>query len=314
MGLLILLSAGLAVLVIAGTFCVVRGMLHPPRRTYAFTLARKLPSDPVELGLIGTETTFNFRDGTRSPAWIFEGRAPDGPVIIITHGWSSGRYPSLNRAALVTRFASRVVLYDMRGHGDSTAPCCRMGTTEVEDLLAIMDQVAEKDRPVVLYGSSMGAGISIAAAARGQDQRIAAVIAEGPYRFLLTPLIAQMKRRKFPTFPFAKLAWWHVRFWLGGFDDYDRAGLAARLRCPLLVLHGEKDDVCDITTSREIASAAADAAFVEIPEAHHSDLAWVDEARYLDAVAALMTRITHVAAEWVTGKSSTPSGVLTAAG
>ena len=291
MGLLILLASGLALIVAAGTLWVVRGMLHPPRKTYAFALAKQLPADPTDLGLSAENATFTFRDGFATGGWRIEGQSPDGPVILLTHGWSSSRYMVLPRAALVAQFASQVVLYDMRGHGDSTAPACHMGTTEADDLLTVLDQVGAGNRPIVLFGTSMGAGISIVAAARDESDRIKAVIAEGPYRYLLTPLIAHMKRHKFPTFPFATLAWWHVRFWLGGFEGYDRALHAAKLRCPLLLLHGSRDDVCRVDMARQIAGAAPDATFVEIPEAGHSDLPSVNEAMYLEAVEALMRRV-----------------------
>ena len=121
--------------------------------------------------------------------------------MILSHGWNSFRYGSLVRVGLLTPFVSQFVVYDLRGHGQSTATTSRLGTTEADDLLEIIDQLDDHDAPVVLFGTSMGAGTAIAAAAtlRGRGgKRIAAVIAEGPYRHFREPIVGQLRCRRIP--------------------------------------------------------------------------------------------------------------------
>ena len=284
MGLLILLAEGLGLVVVVGTAWIIHAMTHPQRKTYAFALARRIPADPSDVGLKAHEITFNLRDGTASPGWLIEGRRADGPVVIVSHGWNSSRYQAISRAPLLADIASQVVLYDLRGHGDSTASSCRMGMVEVDDLISVMDQVSTDGKPVVLFGASMGAGISIAAAARDGSQKVAGVIAEGVYRHLLEPLRAHLKGLKLPSFPFAHLASCYIESCRGRFGEFDRARFAACLECPLLVLHGSDDPVCGIEAAQRIAEAAPKGELVVIEGGGHADLAEVDRGRYLDAI------------------------------
>jgi pimeloyl-ACP methyl ester carboxylesterase len=53
---------------------------------------------------------------------------------------------------------------------------------------------------------------------------------------------------------------------------FDRAAQARELACPLLVIHGEQDEVCPVEDGRAIAGAAQDSTLVVIPGAGHHGL------------------------------------------
>ena len=157
-----------------------------------------------------------------------------------------------------------------------------------------MGQLDDQETPVVLFGKSMGAGVSIEAAALANGrcrQRIAAVIAESVYRHFREPIAGQLRCRNLPSFPLSHLATAFLAARLGGLGHFDRAVLAARLACPLLVLHGAADPVCPITSARQIASQAPDGQIVEFPDGGHSNLALVDELAYIEAIETFMTSI-----------------------
>lgn len=80
----------------------------------------------------------------------------------------------------------RLVAVDMRGHGrsprwDGEDLARRPGTVMTEDVLAVLDPLAEQATGgrVALVGHSMGAAVAVAAAARRPD-RVAGVVAEDP--------------------------------------------------------------------------------------------------------------------------------------
>ncbi len=290
MGLLNLFAAAAGLLVLAGSAVVVGRLQNPQRKTYAFALAHGLPTDPADLGLVSTERTFRFADGSKTVGWVIEGAKASGPVVIISHGWNSCRYGSLVRVPLLMRFASRLVVYDLRGHGESTAPTSRLGTTEADDLLQLVDQLDDLQTPVVLFGSSMGAGTAIAAAAKG-SARIAAVIAEGPYRYFREPIAGRLRCSQLPTFPLSHLATAFMAVRLGGLRRFDRAALAAGIPCPLLVLHGSADPVCRLDSARQIADAAPAGQLVVFPGAGHGNLAMFNESAYIDAMTTFMATL-----------------------
>jgi len=300
LGVLNLFIFAAVLLVGVGTIALIYATLHPKRKTYAYALAVGLPTDPGELGMEYVEHQFRFADGSTTQGWSIQGAAPSGPIVIISHGWNSSRYGALLRVAMLAPYASRVVVYDLRGHGDSTASTAGMGVAEVDDLACLIEQLdvsgtgvpGAKEVPVVLYGSSMGAGISIAVAGSAPNPvagRIIGVIADGPYRYFLEPMIGQLRARKLPAFPCAWLAraYWSLR--VGGLGGYDRVGYARRLDGALLVLHGTADPICRFESGKQIAAAANSGRLVAFEGGGHGDLVAVDQTLYEQSLEAFFS-------------------------
>ncbi len=221
--------------------------------------------------------TWTFRSRGRDlPVWDVPGDDPDGPVVIFSHGWGDSRIGALTRAPAFLPLTSRLIMWDMPGHGEAPGRCT-LGTHEAHDLLALVERVSDARRGVVLFGWSLGAVVSIRAAARAGAQ-VHAVIAEGPYRLAQTPARNVMRLRGLP--------WkWNVGavFAIVGLDfgvgvrwrGFDVAEHAARLSCPLLVIHGAEDSVCPVEDGREIAAAAKQGAFVAVEGGQHFGL-WTE--------------------------------------
>lgn len=291
MGLFILFAVAIAVIIAVGTLMLIRGLTHPPRLTYAVALARQMPTEPAELGLTAEERTFVFADGAKAPGWIIQGQASQGPALVITHGFGDSRLALLGRIPPLLPLFSRIVVYDLRGHGDSSYPISRLGGREPDDVLEVISQALGSE-PVVLLGISMGAGFTIAAAERAtQEANIVGVVVEGPYRWPMQPVAKFFERRGIPAQPFCKLAEWHIQFWHGGFGVYDRAALASRLKVPLLVLHGEHDPICPPEAGREIAAAAKRGRYVEFPAGRHCDLHDNHSERYDQAIREFVSEL-----------------------
>ncbi len=291
MEIFILLATAAGLTVVAATVGLIYTMEHPERRTLAYALAKRMPTDPSQLGVAYSETTVTLPDAATTPVWILEGAQPEGPLVVITHGWSASRYNALMRAVLYLQYASKLVIYDMRGHGESTAQTCTLGRLEPGDLLSILDQTNLQQRPVVLVGISMGAGITIAAAAdrEARKHNITGVMIEGPYRYPMEPVVGHLRCRRWPPYPMVWLADAYYRLRIPGYERYDRALHAAQLRCPLVILHGSDDPICPIDSAKAIADAAPLGRFVPIEGAGHSDLFERDEPLYRQAIRDLFT-------------------------
>ncbi|GAC1307611.1 MAG: alpha/beta fold hydrolase [Acidimicrobiales bacterium] len=99
----------------------------------------------------GTERTVAMSDG----AVLAVTDAGDGPLVVCAHGWTEVRgIWSLTASALLTR-GHRVVMYDQRGHGESSVggdgiTIERLGRDLAELLVALDAQEA------ILVGHSMG--------------------------------------------------------------------------------------------------------------------------------------------------------------
>jgi pimeloyl-ACP methyl ester carboxylesterase len=312
-GLALLLAAGWVLFALSVIGHTIGRLTRPPRRTYASAVSRGRPGDPSELPVPREFRSWTFRSrGRDMPAWEiacggedFGGvnrERPDGSpsgtgrerTFILTHGWGDSRIGGLSRIEFFAPLASRLILWDMPGHGESPG-VCSLGTGEVDDLLALIEHSCGPGEDVVLVGWSLGAGVSIAAArlASGNDgaagARIVGVIAESPYRLAATPAKNVLRERRMPYRWNVPAALWCIGVEAGvgiRWRGFDRAGLAARLQCPLLVIHGEEDAISPLEDGRAIASAARGGEVVAIPGAGHHGI-WTDAASASIAGAAV---------------------------
>lgn len=287
-------------------FLTARRLAHPPRRGYGSQVARGLPGDPSELA-----RPLDFREWTlkqfyNAPVWEITGENPDGPVLIFTHGWGHARHDILERLDAVRDLVSAVVAWDLPAHGDHPGRRSMLGASEwlgVEQLISKMhcedldakeeelealgdwddldddfDRHPEPGSPrIILWGWSMGAGISIEAATEAPN-RVSGVIAEAAYALPITPARNVLRLARLPH----RLTLRPALFLLGlsrakgpTWVGFNRRDLASDLKQPLLVLHGSEDEVSPVEDGRAIAAAAPDATLIEIESAHHRDL-WTD--------------------------------------
>lgn len=223
--------------------------------------------------------------GDACAAWLYpatEGAA-EAPVVVMAHGLSGTRRDSLGPFA--ERFAAggiAALLFDHRGFGDSNGePDLFHPRRQLEDWRAAIELArslpgVDPER-VATFGSSMGGGNALAAAA--DDRRIAAAVSQVPFidilrqahrsppRVVARSLIAAALGRHLPAVgqpdeaalinaPGGEAGWRHVvaigedsrwrnrvsARWLLG-RPYRPARHAARLHCPWLVCVGEADRV-----------------------------------------------------------------------
>lgn len=253
-------------------------LTHPPRRTAGTALGQGRPVDPSRLtpARVFAEWSITHR-GVTCPVWDITGDDPSGPVIIFSHGWGDSRIGALSRVQALAPHASRLIAWDMPGHGDAGG-ACTLGTREVDALLTLLSQLAStRDQPqrVVLFGWSMGAGVSIAAASKmpaaasdsiGANVHIVGVIAESAYRDAPTPARNVLATQNLPhrSNLVPALACIGMDAGVGNAltrrdPRFDRENLARTLRergISVLILHGDADPISPVADARAIADAA----------------------------------------------------------
>lgn len=134
-------------------------------------------SVPYEAVPARRELTVVSADGTR--VHVEEYGPADGPTVVLSHGWTCS---TLFWAPVVRLLAGdhRVVAYDQRGHGRSSAPVTRGGYGTgvlADDLEAVLEAVVPEGERAVLAGHSMGGMTIMAASGRAAVRdRTAAVL------------------------------------------------------------------------------------------------------------------------------------------
>lgn len=270
-GVAVLLAIGGLVYAVALCVLIAWRLRHPPRRTYASALARSQPTEPGELSPPLRFESWSFRSrGVELPAWDMKGRDSNGPTVIFTPGWGDSRIGALPRAAQLAPHASRLIAWDPPGLGEAPGTCS-LGVGEVDDLLALIEHVGP--RPIVLYGWSLGAGVSIAAASRPGAGSVIGVVAEAPYRYPVTPARNVLRGSSLPHGVSLDGAMWICG--LGGRRRFDRVLDAEKVACPLLVIHGEHDAISPPADGRLVAQAARSGSFACVFGGDHNRL-WTD--------------------------------------
>src|SRR5688572_22262621 len=146
LGLLILLAIALALLMALLVTMLAWQMVHPPRHTAGWALARGLPCDPNDLKLTFEEWWLDRPSGIRLPVWEIAGQRSEvrGPrsadalgelTAVFVHGWGHARVDSLQRIEPFLPLVYRIVVYDLRGHGEATGSASTLGDREDDDLL-----------------------------------------------------------------------------------------------------------------------------------------------------------------------------------
>jgi pimeloyl-ACP methyl ester carboxylesterase len=229
-------------------------------------------------------------NGETCAAWLYPAadrarRAPggDSPVVVMAHGLSGTRRDRLG--AFAERFADAgiaALLFDHRGFGESGGePDLFEPARQLEDwraAIAFARSLPGIDpERVATFGSSMGGGNALAAAAG--DPRVAATISQVPFLDIVRqahrspprvvakamriaaagghlPAVGQPDEAALINAPGAEAGWRHVvaigedsrwrnrvsARWLLG-RPYRPVRHAAKLRCPWLVCVGEADRV-----------------------------------------------------------------------
>jgi uncharacterized protein len=223
--------------------------------------------------------------GADCAAWLYPAAGGDtaSPIVVMAHGLSGTRRDRLGPFA--ERFAAAgiaALVFDHRGFGDSGGePDLFQPRRQLEDWRAAIEfarSLPGTDAArVATFGSSMGGGNALAAAA--DDAGVAAVVSQVPFldiwrqahrssagvtaRALLAailgrhlPAVGQPDEVAFINAPGAEAGWRHVvatgedsrwrdrvsARWLLG-RPFRPARLAAKLHCPWLVCVGDADRV-----------------------------------------------------------------------
>jgi len=259
------------------------------------------------------ELTFSSGDDTCA-AWFYRSATDQGarPIIVMAHGLTGTRRDRIGSfAARFSAAGIAALVFDYRGFGDSSGePDLYEPSRQLEDwraAIAFARSLPDVDAGrVATFGSSLGGGNALAAAA--EDQRVAAVISQVPLldresqtyakpqrvveemkaaaaegRYL--PAVGQPDEAAFISAPGAEVGWrrvvaigeesrWRNRCsaaWLLG-PPYSPIQHAASLHCPWLVCIAADDQVAKPGPAIEAARRAPKGELRMYPGIDHFDI------------------------------------------
>lgn len=244
-----LLGAGAAYLLLVVFVALIqRSMIYHPKTERPSPLQAGLPEMvPVSL---------RAADGWSAESWYAPPKIPGKATVVLFHGNGGNAADRAFKARAFLDAGYGVFLAEYRGYGGNAGKPSEKGL--YADAHAALGWLTNQGLPVrrlVIYGESLGSGVAMEMA---QHHAVGALILECPFTSLVELA---------PPYILSPLAQ------LFTMDRFDNLSKAPYLRSPLLVIHGDKDDLVPVSMGHAVLNAAeVPKEGVFLPEARHNDL------------------------------------------
>ena len=228
-------------------------------RQLLFFPSREITQTPADVGLHFEDVSFSTSDGTRLHGWLVPGQGDN--TLVWFHGNAGNISNRVDNIQLLNRrLGVNVFIFDYRGYGRSEGKPSERGMYLDGD--AALEYLRSRDdvdmEKLILFGRSLGCAVAVELATRHTAK---AVLLESPFTS-----VADMSRR---THPLLSLLLPPRLLVQSRFDSLSKIG---RIESPVMVLHGDRDDIVPIEMGKELFDAANEPKrFYAIQGAGHND-------------------------------------------
>ena len=244
------IGLGIYVAIVCCIFAFQRHLMYLPSKAI-------LAPDAYGLGGM-EELTLDAEDGVRLQAWAHPART-DMPTIVYFHG-NAGHIG--DRAAKFAGFLEAgfgLVAVSYRGYGKSGDSPTESGL--YKDARAAVAYVRQTLRlppsRIVYFGESLGSGVAVQMASE-----------QVPGLLMLEAAYTSVETRSAELYPYIL----GVRGLV--LDKYDSLSKIARVRCPVLMVHGQLDTVIPLVHAERLFTQANEPKqLIVYPQVHHVDYA-----------------------------------------
>ena len=218
--------------------------------------SRAVLETPGPAGLHYSDLAIETEDGERLHGWwIAAGRRPVGHLLLC-HGNAGNIGDRVLHASLLVAVGFDVLLFDYRGYGRSSGRPTERGTylDARAALAALLRQPRVDALKVFYFGESLGGAVALELA-----------LANPPAGLVLLSTFAsvrEMSRVHYPFIPPSLIP-----------DAYPSLRRIRDLRAPLLVVHGDGDQIVPLAQARALFDAASQPKRMRVfPGTGHNDL------------------------------------------
>jgi len=248
------LVSAMAVLSLAG--CVEGMFFYPDTRTYA---------TPEQLGVDVRDVVFDNGEGSRLHGWWMPAVGAARATVVQVHGNAANVSNHAVLVAWLPAHGFNVLSFDYRGFGRSEGSPTLNGV--VADTHAALAEARRRGggTPLVVLGQSLGGATAVRALAEDGANDVKLLILDSAFSSY-RGIARDAASRSFLSL-IAPLA-------VAGLPPLESDPLAAmaRVRTPVLLMHGERDTVIPIAHSERLhAAAVSPARFIRIPGGQHLD-------------------------------------------
>lgn len=237
-------------------------------RLFVFFPTSELRYTPGQVGLDFEDVYFTTEDGRRLHGWFVAGSNDTTWLWFHGNGGNMG-YRVEEMVLIHRRLGVNQFIFDYRGYGRSAGKPSEQGI--YRDARAALDYL--RSRPdvlpekIVYFGRSIGAAVAVELATSSPPRGLVLV---APFTSL-----GDMAAVAYPWLPLRRL--------LG--NRYNSLALLPRVQRPLLILHGDQDEIVPLSQSERLFQAAnAPKSLKVLPGAGHNDTYIAGGSFYWDAL------------------------------
>ncbi len=246
-------------------------MAFDPLSRMIFYPDAHLVATPRDLGLKYRDVELEVEGGGRSHGWLVPG--PGEKTILWFHGNAGNISHRLDNIRLLHDLVGASILiidYGGYGHSDGEPSEARMYADARAARRYLRDHGVTQEQ-TVYFGRSLGSAVALDLALESPPARL---ILETPFesiRAMAGTLLPSILARLVPQ----------------RFDSLSRIG---RIRCPVLFIHGDADEIVPFEHSRALFAAAPEPkTFYEIRGAGHNDTYLIGGEPYFAAIREFIT-------------------------
>ncbi|HSP08974.1 MAG TPA: alpha/beta hydrolase [Candidatus Dormibacteraeota bacterium] len=226
--------AALLVVWLAASFIAERTTLHPPRRALGPT--------PAARGMSYIDISFKTSDGLTLRGWWIPGTREQ--TVVMVHGLSNNRSEGFDKAGYLHQAGYNLLVFDLRGHGQSDGSGSTMGYREPADVSAAVAEARSfSPGPIALIGYSLGAAVAVEEAA--VNPHVTAVVEDSGFSSVGDVFLARFGEvTHLPNTPWAAALVGFAQMDIGtSLWNVQPVAMAARLHKPLLAIVGTEDTI-----------------------------------------------------------------------
>ena len=247
---------GFTAVIVAVAAAASNKMVSPPRAKGSWT--------PKDLGHDYEDVEVLTPDGVRLRGWFID-KGSDKTVLAI-HGYTSSKWDETYMKPVIdilARNGYNVAAFDLRAHGESGGDRTTLGKREAADMKAVIEWLKRekpgKARKVGAIGYSMGGAVTIMLAS--EPGLLDAAVADSPYIDIMRSGRRWVRRVRGVLGALLRLAYpLIVRFTSSKAgvrpEELNMMRYADRVRAPMLLIAGERDDLVTVDEVREFYEAA----------------------------------------------------------
>jgi fermentation-respiration switch protein FrsA (DUF1100 family) len=250
---------------------VIRSLLH----SLLYFPTRAMAQTPADAGLAFRDLAIETTDGETLHGWLIDASAPARGHVVLCHGNAGNIGDRVAHAALLSKAGFDVLLFDYRGYGDSTGRPSEEGTYRDARAArrALLDHHDVRDSRLFYLGESLGGAVALALALESPP---GGLILQSTFTS-----VRDMSRLHYPFIPLALVP-----------DAYPSLRLIRELRAPLLIVHGDRDDVVPVSHGHALCEAAPGSTEMRVfAGLGHNDLVPRAGAAYAEAIGSWASKL-----------------------